>query len=121
MAARAAEHGSARPESISHVAQALLFLVVLAAATALSLFAMWLAPLSTAACSSTCDYDTLERAIKTYYFVALVPVVLAVCGIVLLRRRGWWVVAAPLAGLALLAIAFFTASSIARAAMHLPA
>jgi hypothetical protein len=80
---------------------------------------MRIAPLSTAGCSSLCDYETLAVAMNTFYVIAVTLLVLAVAGTVLLRNRGWWVIAPPVTAIVVLTASWFITTAVANVAMRI--
>lgn len=92
---------------------------VLLLATIGALGLMVITPLSVAGCGDLCNYDTLTVALRTFYVLAALPLIIAIAGSYLLRERGWWVLLAPLTGFLVLGLLFAITYSIARAAMLL--
>lgn len=101
---------------LSHAIWALGLLVL---STAFCSFAVYILPLSTAACADACDYDALNAAITTYFVLAPVIVIGAIIATFLLRRRGWVVLAAPGVGLVALFAVYAITNLIAQAALGL--
>ncbi|MFE1643952.1 hypothetical protein ACFM35_00045 [Microbacterium sp. P01] len=93
---------------------ALLFFATLAAAGL-----MYLVPLSVAGCGDRCDYFTLSAALRTFFILVLLPLMLAIAGTYFLRRRGWWVILAPITGFLLLGILYGITYDVARTAMRI--
>ncbi|MEV8370061.1 hypothetical protein [Microbacterium sp. NPDC064584] len=94
----------------SRVGHAVWLTVLLGGATVLSAATMYLLPL---ACSSSCDADLAASAIQVFYWAAALVLVSVMIGVFLLRHRGWWVIAAPVAGMGALGVAFVIAYSLA--------
>lgn len=80
---------------------------------------MYLAPLSTARCEDLCDYSTITVAINSFFVIALLTFVGSLVGVVLLRSRGWWVIAPPVISIAAVTAAWVVATNVANRAMLL--
>lgn len=105
--------------STNRLPHALWLFVLLVIAAAYCSFTMYTAPLGTAACSDSCDYQTLGTAVTAFYVVTTVALLGAAIGIYVLRGRGWLVPVAPLTALLLVLVTFMVTYAIARAAMQL--
>ncbi|MBF4563395.1 hypothetical protein ITJ43_14780 [Microbacterium sp. VKM Ac-2870] len=87
--------------------------------TAFSAVTMYLRPLSVAACSDTCDYDSLAGAVNTFFVIVGVVVVTTLVCTFALRRRGWWVLAPLAVGSAVTLAAYLITDAISLRAVGL--
>lgn len=89
--------------------------------SAVSFFYMFFSQMSVASCTDTsCDYPRYAAIMQTFNIGLAVALVLSAAGIVAMRNRGRWAVAAALSGIVLALALLFIAYPLSRAALELP-
>lgn len=89
------------------------------AVTASTAITMHLRPLSTAACANQCVYPLMTGAVNAFFVVAILVTILSVGLMLLLRKRGAWVLVPPALAILMVATAFMVTDSLARQSIGL--